>query len=803
MFKKILPHICFLAFSLIAIWIYFSPFFFQGKVLQQMDIEQWSGAAKEIIDYRTKTGEEPLWTNSIFSGMPAYLISTEHPGNKIIRDISHFVHYVVPHPYTGVFLMLINAYIFCLILGLSPWLAGLGAIMFAFSSFTFISLEAGHNSKIYAMAYVPLICGGIIATYQGKWKLGLPILGLGLALQLPTNHLQITYYALICAVIIGFVFMVFSILEKKIVPFLRNTLFMAVVAGVAVGTNLGALMTIYEYGKYSIRGKSELTPLENNEEVRGDGLDRDYAFKWSSGIAETFTLLIPNFYGGSSAGALDKSSATFKALKENGVPEESSRDFIQRLPLYWGDMPFTSGPIYLGVLVWFLFVIGLFLVDKKYKYVFLSLAAISLLLAWGKNFSILNYILFDYLPGYNKFRAPSMALFIIQFALAFFAVLALKAFFENPDKENVKKTIQKSFYILSGFCGSAVLLSGMLSFSAESDESLRSMAGDWLVQAIRDDRQSLLRNDAIRTLLIAGAIFGVLFYNLKGKISQNVTVLILAFITLAELWNVDKRYLNQENFIKKSAQAMQTPSEIDMMIMADTTKSYRVFNMNDPFNENRTASFHKAIGGYSPAKLRRYQDVIERHLAQNNIKVFQMLNAKYMISNDPKEPVSLMPTPLGNAWFVSKIIKVNNPNQEISALSNFEPKNEAILDVSKFPIQQENFDTLASITLDKYSPRRLTYSAQVSQSAFCVFSEIYYEKGWEAKVDGKNVPILRVNYLLRALQLEAGKHTITFEFNPQTYYSANKIGSICSLVLLSFIAIVMGFTLYDTYKKSV
>ncbi|MBY0424988.1 MAG: hypothetical protein K2Q22_05060, partial [Cytophagales bacterium] len=539
-FKKLVPHIFVVLFFYVAVAIYFSPMTFGNKTLGQMDIVQWSGAAKSITDFRAKYGEEPLWTNSLFGGMPAYLVSTEYPGN-----LFHTLHYkylvnlpLLRYPSSLVFISLVCFYILMLTFDLSIYIAVLGAVSFTFASFTFISIEAGHNSKVAAIAYMPLVLAGVIMGFRKNILLGCSVFGLSVALQMVSNHFQITYYTIL---ILG-LFFVFKFIQdlkdKQLLRFFKICAFLALSGILGAATNAGSLLCTNEYGKYSIRGKSELKP-KDNPEVRGDGLDRDYAFRWSSGITETFTLLIPDFYGGASNGALSESSETFKELKSNNVPISSARDFISRLPLYWGDMPFTSGPIYLGAIVIFLFVLGILVVEAEMRNWLIAITVLSLILSWGKNFAVLNYLLFDYLPLYNKFRAPSMSLVIAQFSVPLLAALALDRFLKMKDLTQMRKKLFLSAGITGGFCLFIALMAFSARYAAEADENLRQMAGDWLVNAIRSDRQSLRRNDAFRSMFLIALAAGLCYLYLTKKLSQKIILPALTALVFIELWAVD------------------------------------------------------------------------------------------------------------------------------------------------------------------------------------------------------------------------------------------------------------------------
>ncbi|MCB2378795.1 YfhO family protein [Hymenobacter sp. BT635] len=825
LWRRLLPHLLAVVFFLALAALYFSPILFDGKTLAQHDVVQFNGGAHEAQLYREATGKEALWTNSMFSGMPTYLISTRFPG-----DLSIYLHQIftlnLPAVVANLFLALVCGYVLFVALGVRPLLATIGAVALGFSSYNLIILAAGHNTKSLALAYAPLVLGGLLVTFRRNRWLGAALFALGLTMNVRSNHLQITYYLLLLVVVFGIVELIAALREKRLSDFLGRTALLAAAAVLAVGVSFGRLYVTAEYGKYSIRGKSELTTpaptapgapaAAAGEDGIGNGLDRDYAFGWSYGVGETITLLIPNYYGGASAGSLSENSATGKALAGLGVPPVQLREYLQQLPLYWGAQPVTSGPVYIGAVVCFLFVLGLFVADRRTRTWLLVGTILSILLAWGKNFETFNYLMFDYFPGYNKFRSVSMALVIAQLAMPLLAVLALARILRpqaavvptagasthpslaalsgqsttSPESAELKRKLLYAVGITAGICVLAWLAGMGADFAAPVDAQMQQQG--FPLDALRADRASLMHTDVLRSIVFILLAGGVLYFYLQRKLSVTVAALLMGALTLVDLWGVDKRYLNDNNFQRETIAQQFVPTAADQQILQDTDLSYRVLNLQNPFNEANTSYFHKSIGGYHGAKLRRYQDLIERQISANNPQVLAMLNTRYVITGDPKQPVQRNPGALGNAWFVSEVQKVQNPDQEIAALTNLNVATTAVIDASKFKLDKTAYTAAGStIALTGYLPDEMNYRATAVQDGFVVFSEIYYQDGWNAYLDGKPVPHMRVNYVLRALPVPAGTHTIKFKFEPKEYAIGNTISLVSSgLLILALLATI-------------
>jgi hypothetical protein len=817
-FQKFIPYSVAVVLFLVVAFAYF-PDVIQGKKLNQHDVQTYKGSAKEILDYKEKTGEHSLWTNSLFGGMPSYMVANYAPSNinKYIYDVIDFNHKI--RPVSFIFLALIGFFIALLLFEVNPWLSIAGAFAFAFSSYFLIIIEAGHITKVIALGFMPPIIAGVYYAYNKKALIGTIVLMVFLAMQLLVNHLQITYYTLLIILIYLIFELVKTLRKKTFKSFIKTSLLLFVGALIAVSTNFSQLVTAYDYGKDSTRGKSELTIDKNNQT---SGLDKDYATDWSYGKLETLNLLIPNLVGGASMGELTENSEMYKELKKMGV--QNPKKIIERMPTYWGPQPFTSGPVYLGAIIVFLFVFGLFLVKGNLKWWLLSVTVFSILLAWGKNFMFLTDFFLDYFPGYNKFRTVSMILVIAQFSVPILAILSIK---NMMDKKVSKAEIYKALKWAGGIVGGIVIIllinPGILSFKGEDDAGLfRQMFGlnndpqydhiiNTFTSAIESDRASIFRADALRTLIFIAFSVALIWLFAAEKLKQNGLIAALGILILVDLWAVDKRYLNSDDFV--SARVEKVPfaeSFADNFILKDKETYFRVLNLTvSTFNDASTSYFHKSVGGYHGAKMKRYQELItyvmseelgklynainvsntetELYASLMNLPVINMLNTKYFILNPDMLPMTNQYR-LGNAWFVNNIKEVNNADEEISALRNFDPAQSAIID-KKFRNQFFKFrkDSMAVIELTSYAPNKLTYRSESESDQLAVFSEIYYSKGWKAYIDGKETDHMRANYILRAMKIPAGEHSIEFKFEPRIWKIGNSVSLIGSLIFVVFI----------------
>ncbi len=806
-FKQALPYLAAIAIFVFIALTYFSPLL-EGKVLKQSDITQFKGMSKEISDFRDKTGEEALWTNSMFGGMPAYQISVQYKGN-ILRFLDQAMQLYLPQPAGMVFLYMIGFFILLLVLKVDKWLAVAGAIAFAFSSYLFIIFEAGHNSKAHAIGYMAPVLAGIILTYRGRYLAGGIMAAIALSLELLTNHLQITYYLMLIAGVFVITELVNSIRSKQLPSFAKATGVLMIASVFAVATNITNLWATYEYGKETIRGKTELTTEKSN---RTSGLDKDYATGWSYGKLETFTLLIPNFNGGSSQGAVSETSNSYKALRAQGIDDSQAKKVIKALPMYWGTQPGVAGPVYIGAIIMFLFVFALFAVDNKYRWWLLAATILSIFLAWGKNFMPFTNFFMHYVPGYNKFRAVSMTLVMAELCIPLLAILGLQKILSTGTE---RKKLLKYLYYALGIAGGICLIfalagSAMFDFVSPADDQYKSYFPDWLMTAIRQDRAAIFSADAFRSLmfiLLAGALTWAM---INQKLKKTVFFSALILLVLFDMWTVNRRYLNSDSFVRKSVAAVPfEPTAADQIIMKDKDPNFRVFNqtVGNPFADASTSYFHKSLGGYHGAKLRRYQELIDHHLAKGNMSVYNMLNTKYFIvpdENGGQPQMQINFQALGNAWFVNNTHMVNNADEEINALNAFVPHETAVID-KRFEKQIAGHfiskDSLATIVLTDYKPNALTYKSSASKEQLAVFSEIYYDKGWNAYIDGKLSPYFRADYVLRAMIVPAGNHVIEFKFEPRVYKVGEKISYASSIILVLLALGTAGFMIQRNRKN--
>ena len=798
--KTLWIAICIVAFALITL-LYFSPIM-QGKRLKQQDIEMYRGMSKEITDFKDATGEQSLWTNSMFGGMPAWNISVSQNSN-LVSYVNKGLALGFPHPIGAVFISMLGFFILLLVLDCSVWISFIGALAYGFTSYLFIVIGAGHNSKAMAMAYMAPVIAGILLTYRGKYLWGAVLTAIALALEIRAGHLQITYYLLLIVVCIIIAELIETIKEKKYQHFLKASGILVGVAIIAILTSTTTLYANYEYGKETLRGAPV---LKSNVANQTKGLDRDYVTQWSYGIGETWSLMIPNAKGGASGYIGSKNPALDKC-------DNRFRSTIAQQNAYWGDQPGTSGPVYVGAIVCFLFVLGLFIVKGKYKWVLLAATVLSILLSWGKNFMVFTDFFIDYIPGYNKFRAVSMTLVIAEVCMPLLALLALAELFKNP--ENIKQN-KKYVYISLGITGGLCLLfyampQTFFSFLSDSEalQFKQLQAGQdgaiytTFANELEKVRAAIFKHDAIRSFLYIYIAAILILLSLSGKMNKKYMFAGLALLVAIDMFVIDKRYLNNDNFIEKSkADKPFVMSDIDKMILQDKDLDYRVINLTvSTFNDASTSYFHKSIGGYHGAKLRRYQDIIDRYLSKQNAsywKVLDMLNTKYIIyPKNNQKTFELNPEAFGNAWIVGDIKWVATPNEEIDAITG--------TDVKKVAIVNEEFKNLVGdfkatpaegiVKLVDYKPNELKYQFDSSKDELVVFSEIWTKNGWKMWIDGVESPLFRSDYILRSAIIPAGQHEIVMRYEPSIWHIGNAIQLITSLLILIGLVVVCYYTI--------
>jgi hypothetical protein len=832
-FQKFWPYLIPVVLFVLLSYIYFSPVL-EGKDLQQMDNVHTKGMAQELVQYEKETGNKVHWTNSMFGGMPAYQIK-----GGTSQNVFYYIHSYLRMgmPYTTVaivFVYLLCFYILMLSLGFDKWLSFVGSAAFAFASYNFIIIAAGHITKTYAIGYSALTLAGFLLTYNKKYWLGGILALLGLGLELAANHIQITYYLMITILVFVITKLVFAIREKELKPFFISSGIVTGAAVLAILPSYQQLAVTYEYGQETIRGKSELASGASNEQ--GSGLTKTYAMDWSYGKAETFTMMIPHVVGGAS-GAIGEDESSLKNVTDE------YKQMVAQNNHYWGSQPFTSGPVYLGAIIIFLFFIGAFYYTGAIRWWLIIATILSIFLAWGRNFGGFNDFIFNYFPMYNKFRTVAMTLVIAGFTVPLLAMMGLKTVMATPD---ILKTKKWPFWVSLGLTGGLCLLFALfpkLFFSfITSDESKalltqKQAQPEYAAQIAKfmDNleiaRISILKSDAWRSLgfILAGA--GLLWVAASKKFKLPVVATLFAVLIIADLWSVDKRYLNNKAFVEKNlAEQSFSPSKANEFIMKDVDINYRVLNVaTNPFTEVNTSYFHKSIGGYHGAKLRRYQDLIDSVFIPNinelrtvlsktqrfdsinmtvgNMHALNMLNTKYLIYNPDGMPLINMYA-LGNAWFVQDFQIVKNAKEELAAVKNFNPLLTAIID-EKFAkelggFKAQPFDTarVPLIKLIKYEPANLIYQINTKRDEFAVFSEIYYDKGWQAYLDQKPISHVRVNYILRGMKIPAGRHLLEFKFEPQTFENGGKISFASSAFVVLLILGAIGKGIWDLLKKA-
>lgn len=828
--KKLLPDlIAILAFVLLS-FAYFFPADIENRILFQHDTAAGAGAGQEVKEYYEQTGERSRWTNSLFGGMPMYQIAPSYDSTKSLQWVQKAYQLFLPDYVCLTFMLMLGFYILLRVFGIPVWLAGLGGIMWAFSSYFFILISAGHIWKFITLAYVPPTIAGIVLAYRGKLLWGGILTALFVALQITSNHVQMSYYFFF--VILFFVGAYFEKAwrTKTLPQFFKASAVLIVAALVGIAANVSNLYHTYAYSKETMRGKSELVQTGDAAKQTSSGLDRDYITQWSYGIDETLTLLVPNFKGGASAALSQSETAMSKAN-----PMYSS--LYGSLTQYFGTQPMTSGPVYVGAFVLFLFVLGCFIVKGPLKWALIGATFFSIVLSWGKNFMPLTDFFIDYVPLYNKFRAVSSILVIAEFTIPLLAIFALKRLLEEPEiLKQEKKPLGISLLLTAGIALLLAVAPGSIGSGyvpAQEAQMLQNAVNQQMIPAnelsgilanLGEMRAELVSSDALRSFIIIGIGCSLLWLYASGKLRSSLTIAGITILCLADMWGVNKRYLNDAQFVPHSIRTETfTKTNTDELILQDTSLDYRVLNFaTSTFDDNNTSYWHKSVGGYHPAKLRRYQEMIEHHISPemqaaykaiataggemdsvdaNKFRVLNMLNTKYFIfpAGQQRQTVPILnPHAYGNAWFVNKVQYVNNANEEIDALDSIIPTETAVVDARFKDVLKgtmESYkDSLSSIRLTSYTPNRLTYETNNAQDGIAVFSEIYYPDGWHVTIDGQPAELARADYILRTMHVPAGQHTIEMRFDPTSLHVTEGIayGALALLVIGIIVAVLIA-----------
>lgn len=827
--KKLLPDlIAILAFVLLS-FAYFFPADIENRILFQHDTAAGAGAGQEVKEYYEQTGERSRWTNSLFGGMPMYQIAPSYDSTKSLQWVQKAYQLFLPDYVCLTFMLMLGFYILLRVFGIPVWLAGLGGIMWAFSSYFFILISAGHIWKFITLAYVPPTIAGIVLAYRGKLLWGGILTALFVALQITSNHVQMSYYFFF--VILFFVGAYFEKAwrTKTLPQFFKASAVLIVAALVGIAANVSNLYHTYAYSKETMRGKSELVQTGDAAKQTSSGLDRDYITQWSYGIDETLTLLVPNFKGGASAALSQSETAMSKAN-----PMYSS--LYGSLTQYFGTQPMTSGPVYVGAFVLFLFVLGCFIVKGPLKWALIGATFFSIVLSWGKNFMPLTDFFIDYVPLYNKFRAVSSILVIAEFTIPLLAIFALKRLLEEPEiLKQEKKPLGISLLLTAGIALLLAIAPGSIGSGyvpAQEAQMLQNAVNQQMIPAnelsgilanLGEMRAELVSSDALRSFIIIGIGCSLLWLYASGKLRSSLTIAGITILCLADMWGVNKRYLNDAQFVPHSIRTETfTKTNTDELILQDTSLDYRVLNFaTSTFDDNNTSYWHKSVGGYHPAKLRRYQEMIEHHISPemqaaykaiataggemdsvdaNKFRILNMLNTKYFIfpAGQQRQTVPILnPHAYGNAWFVNKVQYVNNANEEIDALDSIIPTETAVVDARFKDVLKgatESYkDSLSSIRLTSYAPNRLTYETNNAQDGIAVFSEIYYPDGWHVTIDGQPAELARADYILRTMYVPAGQHTIEMRFDPTSLHVTEGIayGALALLVIGIIVAVLI------------
>ena len=799
--QKLYPHFLALTgFVLIAL-IYFLPVL-QGKKISQSDIVQYTAMAKEQNDFRATENAEPYWTNAAFGGMPTYQMGANYPNDYVgkLDDVLRFL----PRPADYLFLYFIGFYGLLLVLKIDPLKAFFGALAFGFSTYLIVILGVGHNAKAHAIAYMPLVVAGVILAFRKKYILGGLLTMFAVALEINANHFQMTYYLLFLLLVLGIYYTYKLIKEKDFQSLFKVAGTFSVAVLFAIGANATSLLATKEYTDFSTRGKSELKlNPDGTKKTSNSTLDRSYITEYSYGVAESLNLIAPRLFGGGNGEKLTTDSSVYNYMLGYGASEGEAQQFTEAYaPTYWGNQPIVAAPAYIGAVVFFLCVLGLYHDKRKLKYVFLIGALLSLVLSWGKNFSVVTDFFIDYIPLYDKFRAVSSIQVVLELCIPVLAVIGFHSFF-TTNKDKQWDSLWKTAATVFGLIVLLFISRSLFDFNGAMDGQLKQMLsqsqdksfGVGFINALKDDRRSLYAADLMRSGFFILIAAGALWLYIKNKLAETTTVILVGLFMVADLVFVDKNYVSNKDFVSAhDVDVPFQPTAANSQIMLDTT-NYRVLDV-EGFLNARASYFHKSIGGYSAVRPKRMQELFDYQISNNNLEVLNMLNVKYIIQTDDKgqETASMNPKVNGNAWFVEKVQIVSSADEEMKSLSKLDTKNSAVFNKNfdlttaykKLPSNNWNYikDSLAAIRLTSYKPNHLKYVSNNSNEGFAVFSEMYYKDGWNATIDGKKSDYIKVDYALRGMTIPAGKHTIEFKFEPQVVKTGSTIALISSIGML-------------------
>lgn len=838
--KRASPHIIAIAVFFIVAIIYCKPAL-DGKVLSQSDVISWKGMAQSSFEFKEKYGHFPLWSESAFSGMPAYTFAMDATSKITTGYLTYIMTFGFPKPINFFLLACICFYILTQALRVNPWIGIMASIGYAYSTFDPVIIAVGHDTQMQAIAYAPAVIAGVLLIYQRKYLLGLSLLSIFFGFQVSTQHLQVVYYTGIMLAFITIVYVIRGWKEKQ----LKNTVISILVAiaggAIGFGTYAVSMLPLQEYAKETKRGgKSELADNHNDPDRAKGGLDKGYAFEWSYGIGETFTLVVPGIYGGGYEGKMvgDNSKFVEKAAAV-GIPEDSGIK-IASTKAYWGDQPLTAGPVYLGAVICFLFILSLLFVKNQYRWAFIAAAIFGIVLAWGKNFSSFNYFVFDHMPFYNKFRAPTQSLFMPQLVFPLMAALGLQAFlFGGETREMLWKKLKSAVYIAGALIVVLMTFYFTTNFTSPQDAGMKQTyynsmiqsasrgkqpsaelqqqardISNGLIKGLQADRQSIFGSDLLRTTLLMTLAVVLAGLFVKGKIKKEIVLAGLILLSSYDLLAEGRLYLNEDKFVEPAEyENAFSPAPFDLEIKKDTSKNYRVFDQvaEGGWSQDAHASYyHQSLGGYSPAKLGLYQDIIDSQLNKGNISVYNMLNTKYITQRDPANGeihAVLNPNAYGPCWLVKYIHFVKDGNEEMRALDSINVRDTAIIQrkfesAVKFPPVP---DSTASLHLIENLNDKISYSFSAKTNQFAVFSEVYYDKGWNAYLDGNKTDYCKVDYILRGMSVPAGQHTIEFRFEPSIYKLGNTVSVLSSILAYLFLitAIVMAFKKINGSEKNI